>query len=330
MSPDPVETIAPEFPTEELGKTVVRETNEKTVIVYENVFLYSIYHISALYGLYIAVTSAKWQTILLAYVLWALSIGGTTVGSHRLWTHRAYKAKMPLQILLMICTSIACQGTATNWIRDHRMHHKYSDTNADPHNAKRGFFFSHIGWLLTRKHSELKRLSKTIYMDDIYNNPVLRFQKKYAGPVIGSCCFILPTLIPMYFWNETLNSAWHLTMLRFVLNIHAISLVNSVAHKWGYRPYDKKISPVENSSVSFFTLGEGFHNYHHAFPWDYKASELGNHWLNPSAQVIDFFAWIGWAYDLKTVPDEIIQARMERAGDGTNYEGGINVKNKCT
>ncbi|KPJ16370.1 Acyl-CoA Delta(11) desaturase [Papilio machaon] len=86
------------------------------------------------------------------------------MGSHRLWSHRAYKAKLPLQILLMICTSIACHLTSYNWIRDHRMHHKYSDTNADPHNAKRGFFFSHIGWLFIKKHSEMKRLGNELQL----------------------------------------------------------------------------------------------------------------------------------------------------------------------
>lgn len=65
------------------------------------------------------------------------------------------------------------------WVRDHRMHHKYSETNADPHNAKRGFFFSHIGWLLVRKHPEIKAKGHTIDLSDVANDPLLRFQKRY-------------------------------------------------------------------------------------------------------------------------------------------------------
>lgn len=89
-------------------------------------------------------------------------------------------------------------------------------------------------------------------------------------------CFVLPTIIPMYFWGETLNNAWHITMLRYVFSLNSIFLVNSAAHLYGYRPYDKNILPVENKMASMLSLGESFHNYHHAFPWDYRASELGN------------------------------------------------------
>lgn len=70
------------------------------------------------------------------------------------------------------------QDSAIDWARDHRMHHKYSETDADPHNATRGFFFSHIGWLLVRKHPELKRKGKGLDLSDLYADPILRFQKK--------------------------------------------------------------------------------------------------------------------------------------------------------
>lgn len=103
---------------------------------------------------------------------------GVTAGAHRLWSHKSYKAKLPLQIILMVLNSIAFQNSAIDWIRNHRTHHKYSDTDADPHNASRGFFYSHIGWLLVKKHPETIRRGKTVDLSDIYNNPVLRFQKK--------------------------------------------------------------------------------------------------------------------------------------------------------
>jgi stearoyl-CoA desaturase (delta-9 desaturase) len=78
------------------------------------------------------------------------------------------------------------------------------------------------------------------------------------------------------------------------------------------------INPAENRVVAFLTSGEGWHNYHHVFPWDYKAAELGNYNMNSTKAVIDFFAWIGWAYDLKTVPERIIFSRARRTGDGSH------------
>lgn len=102
---------------------------------------------------------------------------GVTAGAHRLWSHRSYKATMPLQILLMVFLSMANQR-ATHWVRDHRLHHKHSDTDADPHNATRGFLYSHIGWLFVRKHPEVKKRGKQINLSDLFNNPVLIFQHK--------------------------------------------------------------------------------------------------------------------------------------------------------
>lgn len=136
-------------------------------------------------------------------------------------------------------------------------------------------------------------------------------------------CFILPTIIPVYFWGETWTNAFFVaTMFRYAFILNVTWLVNSAAHKWGDKPYDRSIKPSENMSVSFFALGEGFHNYHHTFPWDYKTAELGNHKLNFTTNFINFFAKIGWAYDLKTVSHDIIKQRVARTGDGTHHLWG--------
>jgi stearoyl-CoA desaturase (Delta-9 desaturase) len=73
---------------------------------------------------------------------------GISSGAHRLWAHRSYKATMALKVMLLFFQTIALQNSVIEWVRDHRVHHKFSDTNADPHNSNRGFFFSHMGWLL--------------------------------------------------------------------------------------------------------------------------------------------------------------------------------------
>lgn len=103
---------------------------------------------------------------------------GITAGVHRLWSHRSYKAKLPLRIFLMLCNSAMYQLDIYSWSRDHRVHHKYTDTDADPHNSRRGFFFSHIGWLLMKKHDNVYQKGQTIDMSDIIADPVIRFQRK--------------------------------------------------------------------------------------------------------------------------------------------------------
>ncbi|XP_073965046.1 acyl-CoA Delta(11) desaturase-like [Choristoneura fumiferana] len=284
------------------------------------VTLFTYWHISGLYGLYLICTVATWQTIVFTLLMYNAGILGITAGAHRLWSHKTYKATKPLEILLMIFHSFTSQNTVRHWARDHRFHHKYSDTDADPHNATRGFFYSHVGWLLVKKHPEVLKRSRTIDMSDIYNNPVLRFQKIYGAQVILSCAYILPSLTPML-WGQSFSDSWHINSLRIILNLHASCLVNSAAHAFGNKPYDKNIAAAQISTLSFVTLGECFHNYHHVFPWDYRTAELGNNRLNLTTIFIDFFAWIGWAYDLKTATDEMIESRAKRTGDGTNLWG---------
>ncbi|CAH2232944.1 jg16755 [Pararge aegeria aegeria] len=89
----------------------------------------------------------------------------------------------------------------------------------------------------------------------------------------------------------------------------------------GNKPYDQQIMPVQSLVVSFLAFGEGFHNYHHAFQWDYRTAKLGNNWLNVTTKFIDFCESIGLAYDLKTVPAYVAQSRAFRTGDGTDMWG---------
>lgn len=322
MSPN-IATIVPSQETEnEYEKLVAPQASErKYEIIYFNIFTFTFAHLSALYGVYLCFTSAKRESLILGYIIGVLAGFGVTAGAHRLWTHRTYKAKMPLQILLMLFYSFAYQNSAVHWIRDHRLHHKYSDTDADPHNATRGFFYSHMGWLLVKKHPEVKRRGRSLDMSDIYSNRVLMFQKKYAIPITGTICFVIPTLLPMYLWGESFKNAWHITILRYIITLHVAFLVNSAAHIWGYKPYDKRILPTQNLFVSFMAFGEGFHNYHHVFPWDYRTAELGNNYLNLTTMFIDFFAWLGWAYDLKSVPVSLAESRARKTGDGTGLWG---------
>jgi len=285
--------------------------------VWRNIILFVYLHMSAIYGVYLLFTEAMKYTILATYILYLMGGLGITAGAHRLWAHRSYKARLPLRALLVFFNTLAFQNDVIEWARDHRVHHKFSETDADPHNATRGFFFAHMGWLMVRKHPEVRTKGKGIDMSDLYADPLLRFQKKYYILLLVLVCFVIPTYVPHFLWGENLRVAFFTCgLLRYTWTLHMTWLVNSAAHMVGMRPYDQSISPSENRLVSLGAIGEGWHNYHHTFPFDYKTSELG--WkINLTTMFIDFFWLIGLAYDLKTVPKETIEKRAKRTGDGT-------------
>ncbi|KAH7980877.1 hypothetical protein HPB49_019778 [Dermacentor silvarum] len=289
----------------------------KMEIVWRNVLLMGSLHLVSLYGFYLIFFTVQWKTVLAAYILYTLSGIGITAGSHRMWSHKSYKAKLPYRIMMMIFQTMAFQNDIYEWARDHRMHHKYSETTADPHDATRGFFFSHVGWLLVRKHPDVRAKGKTIDMSDLLADPVVRFQRKHYLSMMVLICFVLPAVLPWWLWGESLWNAFLVCSLtRYCFTLNMTWLVNSAAHMWGNRPYDKHISPRQNLVTIVGAHGEGFHNYHHTFPYDYRTSELGCT-INTTTWFIDFFAWLGQVYDRKEVPTNVVQRRMERTGDGT-------------
>lgn len=126
----------------------------------------------------------------------------------------------------------------------------------------------------------------------------------------------MPTILPVILWNESITNAYFIpAILRYIVTLHVTWLVNSVAHMWGFKPYDKNINPVENFLVSIGAVGEGFHNFHHTFPQDYATSEYGAAYFNLTKGFIDFMALIGQAYDRNKISAETILQRRKRTGD---------------
>ncbi|KAF7995136.1 hypothetical protein HCN44_004608 [Aphidius gifuensis] len=320
-----------EVDSQEAMKAEKKEEKEKFVrqILWINVVHFTVLHLFAFYGLYLVFTSAKYATTFFAYILFVLGTFGISAGVHRLWSHKAYKAKFPLRVILMIFNSLAYQNSIWVWARDHRVHHKYSETDADPCNAKRGFFFSHVGWLMSKKHPDVTNIGQGVDLKDLEADPVVAFQKKYYFYLVALICIILPAVIPVYFWNETWTNAIFIPVfLRYTIGLNATWLVNSAAHMYGGRPYDKFINPSENFAVILGTLGEGWHNFHHTFPWDYKTSELPHYVFNWTTGFIHVFAKIGWAYDLKSVSEQVVKARCKRTGDGSHEVWGWGDKDQ--
>lgn len=305
------------------SSTTSSKDNDEFVpaIRWPNLLVQLFLHLGCLYGFLLCFISARIYTTVFAFLTVYISGFGITAGAHRLWSHRAYKAKWPLRLLLVFLFTITGQRHVYAWALDHRVHHKYSETDADPHNAKRGFFFSHVGWLVVTPHPHVVEKRDAVDMSDLEEDAIVMWQKKLYPPLFFIFNIFLPVYMPMYFWNESLwNSFWISFVMRFCITLNIAFFVNSVAHMWGAKPYDKYISPVENLGVALATLGEGWHNYHHVFPWDYKTGELGNAY-NPSTTFIDFFARIGWAYDLKSVSRAMITRRARKTGDGSYIWG---------
>lgn len=212
---------------------------------------------------------------------------------------------------------MATVGSALSYARDHRTHHKWSDTDVDPENASRGFFYSHIGWWMLKKDAKVIEYGKRLSYDDLWNDDNVRLQHRHYIPLVIVISFIIPTLIPYLLWNEDLLTSFLVCVaLRSVVVWHHMWTVNSIAHLFGDHPYDKSLRPTENKLVGYLSMGEGSHNFHHAFPYDYTSSE--HSWLemyNPSAVFIDVAQYLFLAYDVKKASKNAVKGIIDRKGD---------------
>jgi stearoyl-CoA desaturase (delta-9 desaturase) len=289
-----------------------------------------IIHLIAIYSIVI-IPQCKASTLMLAYILLPISGMGVTAGAHRLWAHRSYEASLAVRIFLMLCNSIANQGSILHWVKDHRVHHAYSETDKDPHNASRGFFYSHIGWLLLKKDPRVKEAGKKMDFTDIYNDPVVMFQERFNPWLQLFMCFHVPSQLAASLWGEEYWNAFCVAgALRLVVGLHMTFLVNSAAHLYGDHPYDVAVPGRENPIVSFFAFGEGWHNWHHAYPHDYAASEFGvSSQYNPTKVLIDAWAFFGlvWGRKRATKSWELRKVRKCDA-NGVSDEGAAGPPSK--
>ncbi|EJW71983.1 hypothetical protein WUBG_17111 [Wuchereria bancrofti] len=167
-------------------------------------------------------------------------------------------------------------------------------------------FFAHMGWLMVRKHPEVKRKGSQLDLSDLFNDPILAFQRRHYLKTVLFAWFIVPTFVPMYFWGESFMVALYTcTLLRYCSTLHGTWLINSLAHKYGFKPYNPNITSVESLWLAVTAMGEGGHNYHHTFPQDYRTSEYVLH-FNVTKLFIDILFFLGLAYDMKVVPQEVI------------------------
>lgn len=259
---------------------------------------------------YLWTHSVSWQVwaIFAFFMAWnGLSI---TVGYHRLWSHRTYQAHPIVKWFFLIGGTLAVQGSVFDWCAGHRLHHRHvDDIYQDPYSAKRGFWFSHIGWMLKNYpsgHYDYKNIP------DLKADPVLVAQDKYYALWILLANIGLPALFG-WMVGDIAGTLVLAGLLRLVLSHHFTFFINSLCHMFGTRPYTDTNTARDNPILAIFTWGEGYHNYHHFFQYDYRN---GVKWwqYDPSKWIIYGLSKIGLTWDLKRIPDVTIQhAQTEMA-----------------
>ena len=288
---------------------------------WENVAFLAVVHLVAAYAVvYMATVSFSWWTVGLGalwYLLCGLSITG---GYHRCFAHASYKAHPALRAFYLLFGAASFQNSGLNWAADHRAHHSDTEGPLDPYSIERGFWWAHVGWVLHEAVPDRTRVR------DLEAQRLMRFQDRHwmvLGIVVGM-------LVPMalgFIWGDPIGALLVAGFLRLALQFHATFAVNSVAHLFGSRPYSLGETARDNMFTAMLTLGEGYHNYHHRFPFDYRC---GRHWydFDPTKWWLMGLAACGLVRNRKAAPMKIIDEarskvlRMRAAAGGGDATTG--------
>lgn len=290
-----------------------------------------------LLGLGLAPFSFSWLGLGLCIALYLFTGFGVTAGAHRLFTHRSFVPAPIVRELLALAFLLSAQGSLRRWVRDHQIHHRYSDQASDPHSpAQRGFLGAHLGWLWSAPpSSEEDRALYTQYTRGLDPGRIGRFFRSgtrlltlhlsfmaavfAVGLILGGVQLGLSLLI----WG---------VLLRIVLVMHSTFLINSATHRYGQRPYKTRDDSRNLWWVAVLALGEGWHNNHHHRP---SAANNGFHrpWeIDLTFLLLLALARLGLVFDLKvyvptksrteiwfpssqnSVPDDFANDRRNSAG----------------
>jgi len=248
-----------------------------------------------LYGYFYGYSWSMWLAMFLVLGANGMSI---TMGYHRLWAHNSFKAHWLIRLPLVLFGAAATQNSVLVWASGHRRHHRHVDDNEkDPYSAKRGFWFSHIGWMLRAYPSGTVDFSN---VKDLQRDPLVVWQHKWYVPLA-----LATNIIPAAVIGWALGDVWAglllVGFLRLVISHHTTFFINSLAHIWGRRPYTEENTARDNDLLALLTYGEGYHNYHHIFQGDYRNGIRWWHY-DPTKWVIYALSKVGLTYDLKRTP----------------------------
>ena len=261
-------------------------------IVYPAAIPFAIVHLSCLGAIWSGVT---WRSVALCAALYWLRIFAIGAGYHRYFSHRAFSTSRPFQFILAFLAQSSAQNSVLWWASKHRHHHRYSDTQHDAHSAMRdGFFYSHVGWIFDRRHDGVD----FVQVEDLTRYPELRFLHRFEyapALTLGVLSFLV--------------AGWPGVFVGFlcstVLVYHSTFAINSLAHMHGKTRYVTGDTSRNNWLLAFFTMGEGWHNNHHAYQSSVRQGFLW--WeVDPTYYILRALSWIGVVWDLKAPPASVL------------------------
>jgi len=214
-----------------------------------------------------------------------------TLGYHRLFSHATFKAAWPVRLFVLVFGGAAFEQSAMRWAALHRRHHRHTDTDQDPYNIKRGFFYAHVGWILV----------KIPFIDDssvrdLAADPMVLHQHRHYKLWSNLAGLVVPLLVGAWI------GGWAYAILfpvaaRIFLVLNSAFFINSIAHTYGDRQFDPNSSARDHWLGAVLTNGEGYHSFHHRFPGDYRNGIRWYQW-DPTKWLIWLCSRVGLASDL--------------------------------
>lgn len=256
--------------------------------------------------------------MLLLAAFYIFTMLGITLGYHRLFSHRSFKATTPVRVTLAIAGMMAAQGSVVYWVSNHRRHHQYTDLPGDVHSPYvrdegemdivTGFWHSHMGWTFNHKMT-----NAVLYTKDLYRDTAIAKANRlyYVWVFLGMG---LPALIGglMGGWYGALTGFLWGGMVRMFLSYHFVNGIDSVTHIFGRQPFKSDDHSVNNALWAVPTLGEGWHNNHHAFP---SSAVFGFEWyqVDPGAWLLYGMQKLGLVWDIQKPTPAMIAAKKRDA-----------------
>ncbi|MDN5857542.1 MAG: acyl-CoA desaturase [Pseudonocardia sp.] len=260
-----------------------------------------------------------WHDLLLLVVFYVPAVLGVTVGFHRHFTHKSFKARTWLRVAMAISGSLAIQGNVLNWVADHRRHHAFSDREGDPHSpwlhgtsalaVAKGFFHAHMGWFFDRDETNHRRFIPDLLAD----TAIVRVSRTFGLWVAVS--LLAPALIGgliTWSWQGVVTGFFWGGLVRLAVSNHVTWSINSICHMVGKRTFRSRDRSRNFWPLAVLSMGESWHNLHHADPTCARHGVLRGQ-IDISARLIWIFEKLGWATDVRW-PTSARLARL-RVGD---------------
>ncbi len=244
-------------------------------------------------------------TLLLLGVMMLLTGFGITAGYHRLFSHCSYQAAGLVRLFFLLFGGAGFEGSVREWCAAHRKHHRYVDQEKDPYNIRKGFWHAHVLWVILKSDQ-----SDESNIQDLLSDKLVLWQNRYYIPLAAIIGFGLPTAVASL-WGDPWGGLFIAGFARVVINHHFTFLINSYCHFFGKQRYSDRDSARDSWLMAFFTYGEGYHNFHHAFQVDYRNGMRAYQW-DPTKWLIQILYRLKLAWNLKQVsPERILAAKLQ-------------------